>query len=294
MGQLTSHIIDVFFRRTAGKVLLVLCFFLLLSGCTTRFAYNNADWLIHWYVSDYIDLNKQQRQQFDHSFARLMAWHREEELPKYSSWLKSIENQLQDKSLDEQTLTRHIQQANEQIFIFTRRIIDKAGPELVALAATLTDQQKKQLIKALQKQNDQTAKRFAKLKTLSAQRKEYRKNFQEELRERFGKLTSEQLRQLDQWQQQITPAYNQQLEARKEWNRRLSQALNSREYPLLSLFSPERPWQSSEFKELIVYNRNLSEEFVAYMLSSQTPKQHKKLMKELSKLIRTIESLQSK
>ncbi|MRI32013.1 hypothetical protein EOPP23_03240 [Endozoicomonas sp. OPT23] len=294
MAQLLPSLRFRFSFLSAGKAFLVLSFFLLLSGCTTKFAYNNADWLIHWYLDDYIDLNKNQRNQFDESFSAFISWHRKEELPRYLDWLKSIKAQLEDQTLSEQELFLGIQQANEQLFTFTRRLIDKAKPELQSLAATFTEKQKKRLVSALEKKTDETAKRFAKLKTIESQRKEYRQNFQEQIRERFGKLTREQLRQLDQWQQQIIPAFSQQLEARREWSRRLSVAFSHPAVSLMPLLSSERPWQSGEFKELIIHNRTLSEEFVAYMLATRTPKQHKKLMKELNKLIRTIESLQGK
>ncbi len=294
MVRLFSLFAAFFSSRSIGKPLLALLVLLMLSGCTTKFAYNNAGWLVHWYVDDYIDLNQQQKKQFDQSFEKFITWHRNEELPKYLNWLRSIQYQLNDPSLTEQELLQQIQQANEQIFIFTRRLIDKAKPELLALAETLTAQQKKQLLTALNKKNNKTVTRFAGLKTLSSQKKKYRKNFQEALRERFGKLTSEQIGQLNQWQQKITPAYSQQLAARREWSRQLEEAFSHPESSLAPLFSPDRPWQSSAFKEIIIYNRILSEDFVAYMLVTRTPKQQKKLFKELNSLIRTIDSLQSK
>ena len=44
---------------------IVLTILLLVSvtGCSSKFAYNNLDWLVYWYVDDYIEFSDQQEEQ---------------------------------------------------------------------------------------------------------------------------------------------------------------------------------------------------------------------------------------
>ena len=67
---------------------------LLAAGCTMSFTYNHLDWLIPWYVDDYVDLSRQQRQLLQGQLGPVLQWHREEELERYLELLDQIEADL--------------------------------------------------------------------------------------------------------------------------------------------------------------------------------------------------------
>jgi hypothetical protein len=69
---------------------------LLLSACTASYTYNQLDWLIPWYVDDYVDLTRSQRQALQAQLAPRLAWHREEELAQYVALLDRIESGLEE------------------------------------------------------------------------------------------------------------------------------------------------------------------------------------------------------
>ena len=48
--------------RNLGILLIGL---LALTGCSSKFAYNNFDWLVYWYVDDYVELTNEQEDLFD-------------------------------------------------------------------------------------------------------------------------------------------------------------------------------------------------------------------------------------
>jgi len=52
--------------------------FLVLTGCSSKLAYNNLDWLIYWYMDDYVELNDSQEAIFDIKLEGWIDWHREE------------------------------------------------------------------------------------------------------------------------------------------------------------------------------------------------------------------------
>ena len=68
---------------------LLIAIIIFLGGCSTKFTYNNLDWLIHWYIDDYVSLSDNQEALFDKYFADWQSWHRSQELGKYIEHLKS-------------------------------------------------------------------------------------------------------------------------------------------------------------------------------------------------------------
>lgn len=68
---------------------------LLLGACSsTTFVYNRLDFLVPWYVDDYVDLNPQQKLHLDGLLEPFLVWHRARELPDYLQILDGIEDNL--------------------------------------------------------------------------------------------------------------------------------------------------------------------------------------------------------
>jgi hypothetical protein len=61
------------------------CLALLLAGCSsTELAYNNADTLIRWQATRYLELKNAQAEDFNARLGAFLAWHRAEALPQYA------------------------------------------------------------------------------------------------------------------------------------------------------------------------------------------------------------------
>mgnify|MGYP000627303891 FL=1 len=58
---------------------------ILLVGCSNQMAYNHFDWLVSWYVDDYVELNNQQEEKLQAGLNSLLVWHRQDELPVYQN-----------------------------------------------------------------------------------------------------------------------------------------------------------------------------------------------------------------
>ena len=77
---------------TFKRYLLVLFLLLALGACSsTTFFYNRLDFILPWYVQDYVELNGQQEQYLDELLRPFLARHRVEELPTYLEILGQIE-----------------------------------------------------------------------------------------------------------------------------------------------------------------------------------------------------------
>lgn len=65
-------------------------------GCTTKFLYNQADWLAMWQLDRYFDLTSDQKEFLSSSLASILARHRKEALPQYERFLTRLRDQLSD------------------------------------------------------------------------------------------------------------------------------------------------------------------------------------------------------
>ena len=84
--------IDVLFRWI--RVWLVITVFSVSACSSTTYVYNRLDFLLPWYMDDYVDLNAEQETYLDNLLVPFLAWHRAQELPVYLIALDNIEDSL--------------------------------------------------------------------------------------------------------------------------------------------------------------------------------------------------------
>jgi hypothetical protein len=71
-----------------SRVLLIAAFVTLVAGCTgLRLGYQQADIILGWRANTYFDLDHDQRRDFSARLDRLLAWHRQDQLPEYATFL---------------------------------------------------------------------------------------------------------------------------------------------------------------------------------------------------------------
>jgi hypothetical protein len=57
---------------------------LLIGGCSsTRLAYNNADLMLRWRATSFLDVHGAQSAELDARIASFLSWHRGHALPQY-------------------------------------------------------------------------------------------------------------------------------------------------------------------------------------------------------------------
>ena len=82
--------------RLAKRISVVLAA-LLQTGCALKFMYNQLDWLIPWYVDDYISFDPAQEVLFDARLEQYLRWHRQEQLPQYADFFESVADAMADR-----------------------------------------------------------------------------------------------------------------------------------------------------------------------------------------------------
>ncbi len=74
---------------------LLVCISSLLCSCSSiQLGYNQADFLIKWWIDDYIDLSSDQVRFYDQAFPAVAKKHRQEELPKALQKLRILRSKL--------------------------------------------------------------------------------------------------------------------------------------------------------------------------------------------------------
>jgi len=122
---------------------------ILLVGCSNQMAYNHFDWLVSWYVDDYVELNNQQEEKLQAGLNSLLVWHRQDELPVYQNQLTALLADVNIGKMPKSLWVAHIGQVRGHL----SRVRKKANLKLTGLAEDLSTSQVNELFENLQSEN---------------------------------------------------------------------------------------------------------------------------------------------
>jgi hypothetical protein len=209
--------------------LLLLAVSALTAGCTAlSLGYRNADTFAAWRADEYFDLDADQRQDFDARFAKLLTWHRYEQLPEYAEFLTTAIEKARG-GLRHDDIVWFIDGFESRYRLVVARGLDDAA----AMLATLRPEQ----ITALQKQWDKDNRKF---------RHEFALG--ESARERRHARIKRTLDQIDDWTGRLT----------REQERRIGDLMDAVP-PVNDLRYEDRLRRQREFLELLKLRGNMAE-----------------------------------
>ena len=265
---------------------------LFLTGCSSKFAYNNLDWLLYWYLDDYVELDKAQKARFDEKLEKWLKWHREEELARYKADLVDLKNRINQGPLTEEELLQALGLGRKH----WEHLRDKLAPELSEMAAFLHDEQVKELFEKLEKDNLDEEEEWNEEK--DEERIENRaKRIQKQIKNSIGKLTKQQIEIVEQYAPQFTSNFENWLSYRRTIQAEAKTLFDSRKEDsefskkLLVIMTQPELYQSEEYKAASLANRQLSARMIAEINQTLTKKQTRRLNRELDNLIEDIDDL---
>ncbi len=200
--------------QSLRKFVLLLLAAAALSGCSgARIAYNNADTALRWMADDYFALEGAQLEDFKLRLAGFHAWHRGEELPRYSAQLAGAAGKLADG------LTRQeLYWAWDSVIAAYRRLATQAAPDLAAVLARLSPAQFQRLEQKFAESNAEYANKHLS-GSAAAQRARRDKRNLELMQEWFGDLSDTQEAQLQAASAGLPLLYALRLENRQRRQR---------------------------------------------------------------------------
>ncbi len=274
------------------KLLATLLLLLLLTGCSSRFAYNNLDWLVYWYVDDYVELERAQKAAFDENLEQWLAWHREEELIQYRRHLSELRQQLSAGSLSQQQWLGHFERGRQH----WERLLTRVSPQLVSFAVLLSDEQVDSLFAEVVENNTEAMEEY--LDTPADERLPERiEDMQEQMERWLGDLSSLQQDIISDYAARLKPTFASRQDYRQRVQSAARQLLSQRRseadfQPRLQqlLVHPDQ-YQDEQLKQDSLHNQRLFAHLSAVLNQTLSAKQKQHIDKKLGKLIGDIDDL---
>ncbi|MCB1733029.1 MAG: hypothetical protein KDI21_21335, partial [Halieaceae bacterium] len=255
---------------------------------STTFVYNRLDSILPWYLDDYVDLNNTQDRQLDEMLALFLAWHRQQELPRYVALLEQVEADLDGPVSAAEVAGIYV--GIEDAWL---RLQDKSLDWLLALGASLSDEQVQEFLEELNERQEEYEEEY-----LERSEREYREDSYESLvdsmQDYLGRLTDAQrdrlraasleLRRSDSIWLQERAAWLQRLDVLMQrqpgWQQRVREAIALRDETVSAQY-------------IATYEHNLGVIFsaIAAVLDSRSERQDRRLRGELRDLREDLQSL---
>ena len=180
----------------ARSFVAVLLAVLVLGGCGVRFAYSQLDWLVPWYLRDYVTFDAGQRQVLDQRLALRLDWHCRVHLPGYVGLLRDARRLLARERIEAQELAPFLRQGEAWWDELRVELMNDAK----VLLAGLSDDQVAELAAAFERRDKEAREEFLGGST-EARRKAQIARMEKRLRNWFGRLTDEQRALVAGWSQ---------------------------------------------------------------------------------------------
>ena len=263
------------------RIVVVLAVLIVGSGCSVKFAYNNMDRFARWGVSDYLDMNEEQRRYFDAEFARFHHWHRTNHLPEYSDLLESLPIALAD-GVEAQELMA----MENTMMAWGEEMVERATPMTIELMRSMTDEQVARLPRKLAASNDDIAKP-ERGKSLDSAQAGWRDEVDDIFSRFAGRPSPEQKKYLKSQSVRYLPERTLWADYRRRWQADLLLLLDQRgdgvrfadRYQQLA--ANRETYYGAELAHIFEHNEALSREVGAWLLNNLTQDQQERMFERV-------------
>ncbi|MEM1153725.1 MAG: DUF6279 family lipoprotein [Pseudomonadota bacterium] len=277
------------FQYKASLRWLLLASLVFLGACSsTTFVYNQLDTIVPWYVDDYVDLDREQREQLDAELEVFLAWHRQQELPRYVQLLDQV-----DSTLGTPVTTEEIADLYAEMEVAFVRLEEESLVWLLDLGESLTDQQVAELLVYMQERQEEFKEEY-----LSRSDEEYREKIYDNLKDNFsdymGRLDKQQRERLQLASQEMERTDALWLQEREIWQERIAEFLEREpgwQQRVREAVAQRGESVSEEYREAYLHNLDVIFVAVADVLNSRTEKQDDRLRREVVSLRDDLETL---
>jgi hypothetical protein len=261
------------------KKLLPIFLAFLLSGCSNTFIYNRLDWLIPWYVSDYLNLDSTQKKSFKTQLLPLLDWHRNEELQTYLVFLDSIESGL-DKPITKAVVSAWA----DKLIAAYNRLKQRGIPLALNMGEQMSDLQLQYFIEDMYQRQEQLEEEY-----LTRSEEEFRQqtydNFEEGASDFIGRLGKAQRLRLQQAAAEIKRFDEAWLAQRLSWLQHAEKILQRKpgwQQEGRILLTSREQFESPAYKTANLHNEQVIYAAIADVIEARTEKQDRRLREEIA------------
>ncbi len=194
------------------KFLLILSFLIVVVGCGPRYIYPHLNWLVPWYVSDYISLDDTQKNMLQKRLLKQLDWHCRTQLPTYAETLRAIGRDL--AKADQPVNYSKIRSYNIKLMELWKGLMKQIGPDITDILITASDEQIGELFDNLATQNQEFRKEYVDLPARKLTEKR-QKRMNKRLKYWISNATAEQKEAISSWSEQMVPITQDWLQNRE-------------------------------------------------------------------------------
>lgn len=263
---------------------------LMLGSCSSiQLAYGQLDRWLRWQIDDYVDFNRQQKQQLQAALDSFHSWHRQTQLPRYADLLEQFAGRVEEGQLQQLELAPWEEQVNGFWQAASTQLIDL----LLPLAPQLSPEQIDELEWNLRKKREESLEKWHKSPQKARQRRQ--KQISNQGKRWFGPLTGEQESMISTWATRM--GYNPLLRDRQRqiWQARFIDLLRRKPDNYLKeirdlMLNPQQLW-SEDYRRMQETRRQQIPELIGQLLASTTEKQRRHMSQTLREYARDCRTL---
>lgn len=263
------------------RLLIMVLGIFFLQACGIKFWYNRLDWVVPWYLDDYVELTSEQEDTLEKLLAIKTEWHRSNELPKYVSMLNRMEADIKSGAIT-QTYERY----RRDMRGFYNTLLDEMSDDLVAQTASLTDQQVKQLMDNLDKEAKEQYEELKETKEEDRQN-ERLERLEDSFSEWIGSLDDKQEELIKEMASLLKSSGEATYQYRAKWRDAFRTALAERttksgQAAIKSLITDPYQVGGEEMNQIREYNGNIYKEYQLKIYRTLSAKQKRHLLEEIA------------
>ncbi|MFJ7793466.1 DUF6279 family lipoprotein [Pseudomonas sp. NPDC096950] len=268
--------------RWFKRVALLLTITLALGACSRMgLAYRNLDVIIPWTLSDYLDMNGEQKGWFNERLKEHLSWHCTTQLPGYLDWLDRLQAMVETNQVTDEALKARTQEAKQAIAQTAKEIT----PSAIELLQGLNDQQVAEMNDAFAK--DQRKRQEDYLKpSLDQQIKDRGERMDKRLNDWLGPLSPTQQQRVTAWSKALGDQNQQWIANRVHWQKQFSAAVAQRqsaEFPQrieMLLVNRESLWTPA-YRQAYANTEAQARGLLVDLMAESTPEQRQRLLKKI-------------
>ncbi|MBJ7371899.1 hypothetical protein DMX03_06415 [Pseudomonas koreensis] len=268
--------------RWFKQIAALLIFTLALGACSrVGLAYRNLDVIIPWSLSDYVDMNGEQKDWFNDRLKEHLSWHCTTQLPGYLDWLDRLQAMVESNQVTDAALQERTAEAKQAIAETAREIT----PSAIELLQGLDDKQVAEMNDAFAKDLRKRQQEFVK-PPLAQQIKERGERMEKRLNDWLGPLSDTQKQRVVAWTNALGDQNTQWIANRAHWQQQFSAAVAQRqsaEFPQrieTLLVNRERLW-TADYRKAYANTEAQARSLFVDLMAESTPQQRERLLKKI-------------
>ncbi len=268
--------------RWFKHIAVVLTVTLALGACSrVGLAYRNLDVIIPWTLSDYLDMNGEQKSWLNERLKEHLSWHCTTQLPGYLDWLDRLQTMIATNQVTDAALQARAREAEQAIAETAREIT----PSAIELLQGLDDKQVAEMNDAFAKDQRKRQEEYLK-PSLDQQIKERGARMEKRLNDWLGPLSTTQQQRVATWSNALGEQNTQWLANRAHWQKQFSAAVAQRQSPQFPqrietlLVNRESLWTPA-YRQAFANTEAQARSLFVDLMADSTPNQRARLLKKI-------------